>query len=189
MAIVLTNGQHYIATDTSGKIKKVQNIEKAQTFYSCNIAMRKVIFNPKKCAGFFPYDTDDFMNDPFCKKDNTKKKLQKMKRKQYTTYEREMIYRKGDCKCYLCGKDLLLSEMTLDHVVPLNKGGADCLENLMPCCRECNTWKSNYLKQEFEGKVSNIYMHQMDDKIGNKFLWRFIKKYLNKQMEELYSEA
>ena len=48
MAIVLTNGQHYITTDDSGKIKKVQDIEKAQPFYSCNVAMRKVIFNPKK---------------------------------------------------------------------------------------------------------------------------------------------
>ncbi|WP_370792454.1 hypothetical protein [Blautia sp.] len=61
--IVLTNGQHYVTTDASGKIKKIQDIEKAQTFSSCNVAMQKVIHNPKKCKGFFPYDTDDFMND------------------------------------------------------------------------------------------------------------------------------
>lgn len=186
MAIVLTNGQHYITTDDSGKIKKVQDIEKAQTFYSCNVAMSKVIFNPKKCEGFFPYDTDDFMNDPLCKKDNTKKKLQKMKRRQYTAYERELVYRKGECKCYICGKDLLLSDMTLDHVVPLAKGGADCLDNLMPCCRECNTWKADSYSGDFGEKISNIFMYQMDDKIGNKIIWRFIKKYLGKQMKDLY---
>lgn len=71
--IVLTNGQHYITTDASGKIKKIQDIEKAQTFSSCNVAMQKVIHNPKKCKGFFPYDTDDFMNDPLADKNATKK--------------------------------------------------------------------------------------------------------------------
>ena len=35
----------------------------------------------------------------------------------------------------------------------------------------------------------NIYMHQMNDKIGNKFMWRFVKRYLDKQMTELYSRA
>ena len=65
----------------------------------------KVIHNPKKCKGFFPYDTDDFMNDPLADKNATKK----IKRKNYTAYEREMIYRKGNCKCYLCGKELLIS--------------------------------------------------------------------------------
>lgn len=189
MAIVLTNGQYYIATNSSGKIKKVQDIEQAQTFYSCNIAMRKVIFNPEKCKGYFPYDTDDYMNDPFCRKDNTRKKLQKMRRKQYTAYERELIYRKGDCKCYLCGKELMLSDMTLDHVVPLSKGGTDCLENIRPCCKECNTWKGNSLMQEFIMKTGTIYIRQIDIKIGNKFMWRFIKRYLNKQMEVLYDEG
>ena len=183
--IVLTNGQHYITTDASGKIKKIQDIEKAQTFSSCNVAMQKVIHNPKKCKGFFPYDTDDFMNDPLADKNATKK----IKRKNYTAYEREMIYRKGNCKCYLCGKDLLLSEMTLDHVVPLAKGGADCLENLMPCCKECNHWKADSYSGDFENKISNIYMHQMNDKIGNKFMWRFVKRYLDKQMTELYSRV
>ena len=30
-----------------------------------------------------------------------------------------------------------------DHVVPISKGGADVLENLVPCCPICNTSKGN----------------------------------------------
>ena len=30
-----------------------------------------------------------------------------------------------------------------DHVVPISKGGADVLENLVPCCPVCNTSKGN----------------------------------------------
>jgi 5-methylcytosine-specific restriction endonuclease McrA len=32
-----------------------------------------------------------------------------------------------------------------DHVVPISKGGADVLENLVPCCPVCNTSKGNRL--------------------------------------------
>lgn len=79
--------------------------------------------------------------------------------------------------------------MTLDHVMPLAKGGADCMENLHCCCVNCNRWKADSYSGDFEGKISNIYMHQMNDKIGNKFMWRFVKRYLDKQMTELYSRA
>lgn len=56
----------------------------------------------------------------------------------------------------------------------------------MPCCRECNTWKADSYSGDFGEKISNIFMYQMDDKIGNKIIWRFIKKYLGKQMKDLY---
>lgn len=107
----------------------------------------------------------------------------------YTQKERSIIYKKDNGKCYLCGKELLYSEMTLDHVMPLAKGGADCMENLRCCCVNCNRWKADSYSGDFEDKISNIYMHQMDDKIGNKFMWRFVKRYLDKQMTELYSRA
>ena len=59
----------------------------------------------------------------------------------------------------------------------------------MPCCKECNQWKADSYSGDFGNKISNIYMHQMNDKIGNKFMWRFVKRYLDKQMTELYSRA
>ena len=74
-----------------------------------------------------------------------------------------------------------------DHVIPLAKGGKDGIENLRCCCANCNSWKADSYSGDFESKISNIYMHQMNDKIGNKFMWRFVKRYLNKQMEVLYN--
>jgi 5-methylcytosine-specific restriction endonuclease McrA len=32
---------------------------------------------------------------------------------------------------------------TIDHIVPLAKGGSDTLDNLQPCCRACNRAKSD----------------------------------------------
>ena len=36
-----------------------------------------------------------------------------------------------------------------DHVVPLDKGGTDCMDNLMPCCRTCNSSKGSKLLSEW----------------------------------------
>lgn len=35
-----------------------------------------------------------------------------------------------------------------DHVVPISKGGNDYLENLVPCCRSCNSSKGNRILYE-----------------------------------------
>lgn len=180
--IVLTNGLYYILLEGKS-IKKVSDITEATTFPSCNVAVKEVFAHKNKCKGYYPYDTEDIT----CPDPRTEQ--QKRQRRMYTQKERSIIYKKDNGKCYLCGKELLYSEMTLDHVMPLAKGGADCMENLRCCCVNCNRWKADSYSGDFEEKISNIYMHQMNDKIGNKFMWRFIKRYLDKQMTELYNRA
>lgn len=180
--IVLTNGLYYILMEGKS-IKKVSDVTEATTFQSCNVAVKEALAHQNKCKGYYPYDTEDIIcSDP-------RTEQQKKQRRMYTQKERSIIYQKDNGKCYLCGKELLYSEMTLDHVIPLAKGGADCMENLRCCCSNCNSWKADSYSGDFEGKVSNIYMHQMDDKIGHRFMWRFIKKYLTKQAEILYGEG
>lgn len=36
-----------------------------------------------------------------------------------------------------------LELMTVDHLVPVSKGGSNRLDNKVPLCRKCNAWKSN----------------------------------------------
>lgn len=45
----------------------------------------------------------------------------------------------GNC-CLACGVDTTL---TVDHVVPLSKGGTNWIWNLQPLCRPCNSAKNN----------------------------------------------
>ncbi len=40
--------------------------------------------------------------------------------------------------CHYCEKNFPPSELTMDHVVPLARGGASTQGNLVPACRECN---------------------------------------------------
>jgi len=44
-------------------------------------------------------------------------------------------------KCYYCGCDM--DEPTLDHVIPLSKGGEDTFENVVAACEPCNREKAD----------------------------------------------
>lgn len=47
-------------------------------------------------------------------------------------------------KCHYCGKIFLPEEITMDHIVPLSRGGKSTKGNIVPCCKECNN-KKKYL--------------------------------------------
>jgi 5-methylcytosine-specific restriction protein A len=43
--------------------------------------------------------------------------------------------------CHYCQKKFLPKELTMDHLVPLARGGQSVKNNLVPACRECNSSK------------------------------------------------
>lgn len=54
-----------------------------------------------------------------------------------------IIERDGDF-CYICKKDFSKKDKrTIDHWIPLSKGGTWSLENLRLAHKKCNAWKSN----------------------------------------------
>lgn len=55
--------------------------------------------------------------------------------------------------CTYCGKD----GGTVDHVIPLSRGGKDHWTNMVPCCEPCNSEKSNKLLGEWKGPDRGRY--------------------------------
>ncbi|MBN1155241.1 HNH endonuclease [candidate division KSB1 bacterium] len=45
--------------------------------------------------------------------------------------------------CHYCGKKFPTSELTMDHIVPLSKGGKSVRGNVVPCCKTCNSNKQS----------------------------------------------
>ena len=46
--------------------------------------------------------------------------------------------------CHYCKRTFSPGELTMDHVVPLARGGRSTRGNIVPCCKECNNKKKYY---------------------------------------------
>jgi len=57
-------------------------------------------------------------------------------------------------ECYYCGTYVGIKELTMDHLVPLSRGGRSTKDNLVPCCKECNTKKRTMLPVEWEEYIN-----------------------------------
>ncbi len=51
-------------------------------------------------------------------------------------------------RCFYCGRFVGSSNLTMDHLVPLSRGGRSLRANLVPACKECNNRKRNDLAFE-----------------------------------------
>jgi len=58
--------------------------------------------------------------------------------------------------CHYCGKSVPPKDLTLDHVVPLARGGHSTKGNCVPACKDCNNQKKNLLPMEWEE-----YLHHL----------------------------
>ena len=43
--------------------------------------------------------------------------------------------------CHYCGKKFPPEELTMDHIVPVVRGGKSNRGNVVPCCKQCNSDK------------------------------------------------
>lgn len=59
----------------------------------------------------------------------------------YTTKQWKQLCAQYDYRCLACGKQFTFEELTVDHVVPISKGGTSNIENLQPLCLSCNQSK------------------------------------------------
>ena len=54
--------------------------------------------------------------------------------------------------CYYCQRRVLPAELTMDHLIPLVRGGKSTKGNLVPACKECNSKKKYTLPWEWESE-------------------------------------
>jgi 5-methylcytosine-specific restriction protein A len=59
--------------------------------------------------------------------------------------------------CHYCGRPTSPQELTMDHIVPVSRGGKSTRGNVAPCCKECNTAKKQLLPMEWAQ-----YLEQFD---------------------------
>lgn len=59
-------------------------------------------------------------------------------------------------RCHYCGHPTPARELTMDHVVPLVRGGRSTPGNVVPACKDCNNRKKSLLPMEWETYVERL---------------------------------
>ena len=62
--------------------------------------------------------------------------------------------------CHYCGKKFSPDELTMDHILPVVRGGKSTRGNVVPCCKECNNRKKYLTPAE-------MIMKQLDELDNN----------------------
>ena len=55
--------------------------------------------------------------------------------------------------CYYCHRHVGHRALTLDHIVPLGRGGRSVRGNVVPACKDCNSRKQSMLPVEWSEYV------------------------------------
>ena len=59
-------------------------------------------------------------------------------------------------RCYYCDKTIPPKELTMDHLVPLIRGGKSVKSNLVTACKECNNKKKYLLPFEWDEYLQRL---------------------------------
>lgn len=73
-----------------------------------------------------------------------------VERANFTNEEKEDVLKKSMGICAHCGKPIYIGyQFSVDHYIPLTKGGVNRSYNLIPLCKECNKRKTTkYLNRK-----------------------------------------
>lgn len=62
----------------------------------------------------------------------------------------------ADGVCYYCKQKVAPKELTLDHIVPIIRGGKSTKGNVVPVCKECNNKKKYMLPIEWKEYLEKL---------------------------------
>ena len=58
--------------------------------------------------------------------------------------------------CHYCGGRAQPKELTMDHIIPIARGGKSTKGNLVTACKACNNKKKQLLPMEWEAYLAGI---------------------------------
>lgn len=158
MAYILQKGNEYCCLDSRNKIHRTQDIGFATRFTDINRACGLLCLARKKLKGFRVIDLDSGI---------AAAGIHAAKRKKFSEPERVAIYNRCKGRCGICGKFVPFDVFTVDHIIPLEKGGTNAMENLQCAHSWCNLIKHNASMEELMVKLVEIVLYQVRMMIGD----------------------
>lgn len=77
---------------------------------------------------------------------------------------RSEVWLKTHGECWYCGEGMNpFQDFTIDHIVPLSRGGTNAVVNLVPACRSCNAQKGSKTIEEYRAALARRFRGEMAD--------------------------
>lgn len=75
----------------------------------------------------------------------------------------------GKGRCYHCQQTFKPAELTMDHLIPIARGGKSSKNNCVPSCKDCNTKKGHKTRAEMalEDLKKNLPSSSTEDSEGS----------------------
>jgi 5-methylcytosine-specific restriction endonuclease McrA len=87
----------------------------------------------------------------------TEKEIKKEKAKAQHLRKSQWWKRKcAEGVCYFCKRKVAPKKLTMDHIVPIIRGGKSTKGNSVPVCKECNNKKKYLLPIEWEEYLEKL---------------------------------
>lgn len=64
--------------------------------------------------------------------------------------------------CHYCNKKFTPDDLTMDHLVPISRGGKASRNNVVPACKECNSNKKYLLPIEWDEYLNQQKVPESD---------------------------
>jgi 5-methylcytosine-specific restriction endonuclease McrA len=68
---------------------------------------------------------------------------------------RKYVYQRDNYQCQSCGKKAQETQLNIDHIISLAKGGSNDISNLQTLCSICNQRKKHHFDDRFRRHFSN----------------------------------
>lgn len=171
---IITDGNIYVTNTTSNgltgnykKAKWFRSIADAQAYISNN----RSLFSPAHIIDENGVEAEVQENRAFTDEQleiiGVKKPEKICPRIQIKKPTREVVYENSGGKCGLCGRDVSLDDFTIDHVVPIARGGTNEIDNLQACCSRCNKLKSDMKNEELMQSMTRIFANTIQQSPNN----------------------
>lgn len=95
-----------------------------------------VIYRSKKGAPSYSNDEARKVHDAFY--DKKKINVSGTKRKRFFSEMKEALFERDGNKCFYTGVELTPETATIEHLIPISKGGKNNTDNLVLCTEESN---------------------------------------------------
>ena len=154
MSYVIQNkNSYYVKLSETRAVKKTLDINEATLFKTVDDANKVKSQASRKLKDYIVISEENAQKQV----EDRKKKI---KRRQFTSEERATVYNNAHGICEICGKFVPMNSFTVDHIIPISKGGTYEFSNLQLAHESCNLMKTDALPEDFFDKMIEILNYQ-----------------------------